>query len=139
MLADGGSAPIHEIQVERNIPVPMTDGTILRADVYRPRAEGRYPVLVERVVYELEWRCRANGEYYAQRGYVLVGQSVRGRFGSAGRFTPFRDDGWGTNRDGYDTIMWAGEQPWSNGSVGMLDGSYSGPHNICSRRHGRRT
>ncbi len=103
----------------------MADGTILRADVYRPKASGQYPVLVERVAYALEDRCRYFGEYYASRGYVVVGQNVRGRFFSGGVFAPFRDDGWGERRDGYDTILWAGTQPWSNGAVGMLDGSYS--------------
>jgi putative CocE/NonD family hydrolase len=103
----------------------MSDGTILRADIYRPTGSGRYPVLVERVAYALEERCRFFGEYYASRGYVVVGQNVRGRFRSEGVFTPFRDDGWGDHQDGYDTIQWAGNQPWSTGAVGMLDGSYS--------------
>ena len=116
----------HEIQVERNVPVPMRDRTILRADVYRPKAEGRYPVLVERVAYELVARCTGNAEYYVPHGYVVVGQNVRGAFASEGVFNPLRDDGWGANRDGYDTIEWAGTQPWSNGKVGTLDGSYSG-------------
>lgn len=119
------SSPIYEVQVERQVPIPMADGTILRADVYRPTVSGQYPVLVERVAYALEERCRFFGEYYASRGYVVVGQNVRGRFRSEGLFAPFRDDGWGEHRDGYDTILWAGTQPWSNGAVGMLDGSYS--------------
>ncbi len=88
------SSPLNEVQVERHVPIPMADGTILRADVYRPAALGRYPVLVERVAYELEERCRYAGEYYASRGYVVVGQNVRGRFASEGEFVPFRDDGW---------------------------------------------
>lgn len=117
---------MYEVQVERQFPVPMSDGTILRADVYRPAAPGRYPVLVERVAYELTRRLRNGGPYYASRGYVVVGQNVRGRFASQGEFRPFRDDAWGEHRDGYDTIEWAARQPWSNGVVGMLDGSYSG-------------
>jgi putative CocE/NonD family hydrolase len=120
------SKPTHEIQVEPSVPIPMRDGTILRADVYRPKMEGRYPALVERVPYELTRRCKANGEYYARRGYVLVAQNVRGTFASQGVFYPGRDDAWGANRDGYDSIEWVGVQPWSNGNVGMLDGSYSG-------------
>jgi len=118
--------PTHTVHVDRNIPVPMRDGTVLCADIYRPEAEGKYPVLVERVAYELTRRCKANGEFFASRGYVFVGQNVRGAFGSEGQFIPFQDDGWGANRDGYDTVEWAGVQPWSSGSVGLVGGSYSG-------------
>src|SRR4029079_5832786 len=39
---------------------------------------------------------------------------------------PFLDDGWGINQDGYDTVEWAARQPWSNGNVGMIGGSYGG-------------
>lgn len=115
-----------EIVIERNVPIPMRDGTVLRANVYHPAAEGRHPVIVERVAYELERRCRANGEFYARHGYVFVGQNVRGRYASEGRFDPGRDDAWGANRDGYDTIEWCAAQAWSSGNVGMMDGSYSG-------------
>jgi putative CocE/NonD family hydrolase len=125
MQSSNTSSSLYEVHVERKVSIPMADGTILRADVYRPSASGRYSVLVERVAYELERRCRYAGEYYASRGYVVVGQNVRGRFSSDGMFTPFRDDGWNGHRDGYDTILWLGKQPWSNGAVGMLDGSYS--------------
>lgn len=126
MSDDQESKAAFGVTIERNVPIPMRDGTVLRADVYRPDAAGQFPVLVERVCYELTSRCADNGEYYASRGYVVVGQNVRGTFASEGRFDPLRDDGWGANRDGYDTIEWAGVQPWSSGKVGMLDGSYSG-------------
>ena len=126
MQSQNVSSTRYEVQVERQVPISMTDGTILRADMYRPGAPGRYPVLIERVAYELAGRCRYAGQYYASRGYVVVGQNVRGRFASGGAFVPFRDDGWSGHRDGYDTVLWAGKQPWSNGVVGMLDGSYSG-------------
>jgi putative CocE/NonD family hydrolase len=126
MQSQNISSSQYEVHVERQVSIPMTDGTILHADVYRPSSPGSYPVLIERVAYELAERCRYAGEYYASRGYVVVGQNVRGRFASEGDFIPFRDDGWSEHRDGYDTILWAGKQPWSNGMVGMLDGSYSG-------------
>lgn len=120
------SQPEFEVEIEREVPVPMRDGTILRADVYRPAADGRFPVLLERVTYELGARVGAYGPYYAQRGYVVVGQNVRGAFASEGELVPFLDDGSGSHQDGYDTVEWAAAQPWSNGNVGMLDGSYSG-------------
>ena len=124
------SEPTYDIQVEQSVPVPMRDGTVLRADVYRPQVEGQYPVLVGRVGYKLrDWVMdfyTPMGEYYARRGYVVVWQNVRGTFASEGRFHPYWDDAWGANRDGYDTVEWAAAQPWSDGKVGMLGGSYSG-------------
>ncbi len=124
--APGVSAPGRDVTIEREVPVPMRDGTIRRADIYRPAASGRFPVLVERVAYDLGPLLRTYGPYYAERGYVVVGQNVRGTYASAGKLIPFRDDGWGVNQDGYDTIEWAATQPWSTGDVGMLGGSYSG-------------
>ncbi len=118
------SEPIFEVQVERSVPVPMRDGTILRADVYRPQAEGKFPVIVERTQ---AWRgeggshqCPETGRSLTSRGYVYVAQDVRGAFESDGQFYFGRNDGWDINRDGFDTIEWAAEQPWSNGNVGML-------------------
>src|SRR5437879_3337253 len=100
------SSPQYEVLVERQVPIPMADGTILRADIYRPNTSGRHPVLIERVAYELAERCRYAGDYYASRGYVVIGQNVRGRFVSEGEFIPFRDDGWSGHQDGYETIQW---------------------------------
>lgn len=114
------------IVVERGVKVPMRDGILLDAMIWRPAAPGRYPVLIERVAYELEWRSRENGEFYARHGYVVIAQSVRGVFDSEGAFDPSRDDGWGDNQDGYDTIEWAAHQPWASGKVGMFGGSNSG-------------
>jgi len=119
----------HEFLVERNIEIPMRDGTILRADVWRPKAEGKYPVLIERTPYDKTSSSESGqgaGEYYASHGYVTVVQDVRGRFASDGDFYPFRDDGDGERQDGYDTVEWAAEQPWSNGNIGTIGGSYSG-------------
>ncbi|HEX2513576.1 MAG TPA: CocE/NonD family hydrolase [Chloroflexota bacterium] len=124
--APGPAAPEDGVVVERGVPVPMRDGTVLRADVYRPASGGRFPVLVERVAYELGARVGGYAPAYVRQGYVVVGQNVRGTFASGGVLDLFRDDGWGPNRDGYDTVEWAAAQPWSDGNVGMLDGSYSG-------------
>ena len=104
--------------------IPMRDGVILYADVYRPVGEGRYPVLVSRTPYSTERFPRAYeaGVYFSRRGYVYVFQDVRGRHESDGRWEPFFDD----EKDGYDTVEWAAKQRWSNGKVGMEGGSYLG-------------
>lgn len=118
------------IIVEKNVPIPMVDGTILRADIYRPSEPGTYPVIVGRVGYKLrDWPgdiYTITGEYYSRSGYVVVWQNVRGTFGSEGNFSPFKDDAWGENQDGFATIEWASQQEWSNGKVGTLGVSYSG-------------
>ena len=117
-------APRNDIQMQNRVPVPMRDGIILYADVYRPVAEGRYPVIVSRTPYSTE---RAPSAYeaavhFAQRGYVYVFQDVRGRHESEGEWEPFFNN----EQDGYDTVEWAARQPWSNGKVAMQGGSYLG-------------
>ena len=119
----------YSVKVERDVRVQMRDGTVLVADIHRPDTSGEFPVLIERTPYGKAGSSETSfgaGEFYASRGYACVFQDVRGRFGSEGQFYPFRDDGGGKNRDGYDTVEWAAEQPWSNGKVGMIGGSYSG-------------
>ena len=53
---------LNEIVIDRKVPSVMRDGTTLYSDVYRPKAEGRYPVIVERVVYELDHRLEPYAE-----------------------------------------------------------------------------
>ena len=123
------SQPVHDVVVERNVTARMRDGTALRADVYRPKAPGRYPIILERTPYSKETggETRTGApEFYAKRGYAVVIQDTRGRFSSYGDFYPFRDEGWDEHPDGYDTVEWLASQPWSNGKVGTIGGSYSG-------------
>src|SRR5439155_1194174 len=91
-----------DVTVERDVECTLPDGVVLRADVYRPVAEGSLPVLLMRLPYNkthggANWGY-AHPAWYASRGYVVVIQDVRGRFASDGDFYPFRDEG----RDGYD-------------------------------------
>jgi putative CocE/NonD family hydrolase len=116
--------PTNEIVMDNLVAVPMRDGVKLYADVYRPAAAGKYPVIVSRTPYSTERAPSAYDAavYFARRGYVYVFQDVRGRHESEGKWEPFRND----IEDGYDTIEWAAAQPWSNGKVGMQGGSYLG-------------
>jgi putative CocE/NonD family hydrolase len=116
--------PRNDIRVDNRVAIPMRDGVILYADVYRPVGDGRFPVLVSRTPYSTERFPAAYeaGVYFSRRGYVYVFQDVRGRHESDGRWEPFFDD----EKDGYDTIEWAAKQRWSNGKVGMEGGSYLG-------------
>ena len=107
----------------------MRYGTTPRADITRPEAESRFPVLLERTLYNKEIGSEnavGAAEYFASRGYVVIIQDVSGRFASEGDFYPFLDDGTGSNRDGYDTVECLADQPWSNGRIGTIGGAHSG-------------
>lgn len=113
----------------RDVPQIMRDGTVLRADVYLPKDGGPFPALLERTPYSKDNspECQVGAPpFFASHGYAVVVQDVRGRFASEGRFVPFDDDGWGPNRDGYDTVEWIAAQPWCDGNVGTIGGSYAG-------------
>ncbi len=106
---------------ERNVSVTMRDGVVLLADVYRPQADGKFPVLLQRTPYDKRNAINI-GMQGAQRGYVVIVQDVRGRYTSAGEWYPFKNE----SNDGYDTVEWAAALPYSNGKVGMFGGSYVG-------------
>ena len=121
------SAPEYEVQIEENVRVPMRDGVRLAADILFPGKDGvrmtePLAVILERTPYDKSNPVRraSNGLYYAQRGYVVVIQDVRGRYASEGAFTKYTGEG----PDGYDTIEWIAAQPWCNGKVGTLGTSY---------------
>ena len=104
-------------------PVPMRDGTKLSADIYLPAAEVDYPVILLRTPYDnIAPRFVEIAQYFSGAGYVVVIQDVRGRFDSEGHFEPRVNEG----KDGYDTIEWIADQPWSNGKIGMMGVSYGG-------------
>jgi putative CocE/NonD family hydrolase len=114
------------LAVERDVAVPMRDGTLLHADVYHPASGGRHPVILLRTPYN---KAMPRNAYLqldpmraASRGYALVVQDTRGRYASEGEFYCFRHE----VDDGYDTVEWAARQPWSDGNVGMYGASYMG-------------
>jgi putative CocE/NonD family hydrolase len=117
-----------EIIVQKNVPAEMRDGTTLVADVYRPGGEapdGGYPVLLTRQPYGKELptvTSYLNATKAAGRGYIVVIQDVRGRFGSEGEWNPSVHE----FEDGYDTVEWAATLPGSNGDIGMYGASYFG-------------
>jgi uncharacterized protein len=126
IVISGHDAPNSETHfvLEKNVPVPMRDGVVLRADVMRPPEAGKFPILVYRTPYGKD---AAQQEYTTfkhgvERGYAVVIQDVRGRHHSDGDFRPYENEG----LDGYDTIEWAAAQPWSNGNVGTFGLSYPG-------------
>jgi putative CocE/NonD family hydrolase len=113
------------------VMLPMRAGVRLATDVYFParpddparHADGQFPVILIRTPYnKREDGMRQTGEYFAQRGYVMVIQDCRGRYRSEGTFYFLAQE----PEDGYDTVEWAGTQPWSSGKVGTMGTSYLG-------------
>lgn len=112
---------ILETIFEENVETPTRDGTVLRANIARPVADGQYPVIVERTPYGKTGR---GIEEFAKCGYVVVSQDVRGRYASDGEWIPFTQEDTGDAEDGYDLVEWAAAQSWSNGKVGAMGCSY---------------
>ena len=106
--------------VTAEVDIPMRDGVITKATIYRPKAEGRYPVILTRTPYGRKQSPTAN--FFASRGYVFVSQDVRGTGDSKGQFLPLETE----RPDGYDSLDWIDNQAWCNGKIGMIGASYGG-------------
>lgn len=115
------AADQYAVTYEHNVVVTMRDGVKLRADIYRPTADGKFPTLLQRTPYNkdngIDFGIKA-----ASRGYVVIFQDVRGRYASDGDWYVFKNE----SNDGYDSVEWAATLPYSDGRVGMFGGSYVG-------------
>jgi putative CocE/NonD family hydrolase len=120
----------YEVGLETHLRVPMPDGITLEAEHYYPLVEGSFPTILIRTPYGLS---TDNAQLYTiitnfpvqrfvERGYHVVMESVRGRFGSEGHWVPFFNE----EVDGRATLEWVAQQPWFNGSLGLFGSSYVG-------------
>lgn len=110
-----------ETAVTHGIKVAMRDGVHLVHDMAMPVIPGKYPTILARTPYGRA-SLVADAQFWAKRGYVYISQDCRGRDESEGAWDPFVNEG----KDGADTIDWIAKQPWSDGKVGMIGGSYAG-------------
>lgn len=115
------SQPAYPVKTLNRVRQKMRDGVELMADVAMPTEPGKYPTILIRTPYGRKASLLTES-WYAARGYVVVAQDVRGRGGSNGAWDPLVNE----KRDGYDTLSWIAGQPWSDGNVGMIGGSYLG-------------
>jgi predicted acyl esterase len=106
----------------RDIAVPMRDGVRLAADVFLPAISGRWPTVLVRTPYSRHALSIRGYRYFVQRGYALVVEDLRGRYGSQGNFGLVPQEA----PDGSDTLDWIAAQHWSNGRVAMAGNSYLG-------------
>jgi len=134
-LAADLSQPDYGVIFEQDVPIRTRDGTVLRADVYRPDAEEgeTFPVLMSLSAYQKAMDRilpheapfthveRPEPAWWTARGYVLVFVDTRGTGTSPGQ-----SDIWSIQeaRDLYDSIEWSAEQGWSSGKVGLVGVSY---------------
>ncbi|MCL6452257.1 MAG: CocE/NonD family hydrolase [Alicyclobacillus sp.] len=122
-MGNGRSEELGSVDTRWGVRIPMRDGVNLAADVYRPHGHGPVPAVVVRTPYGRSSDGNVDlGRWFARRGYAVVIADVRGRGDSEGSFVPYRGEG----IDGYDTVEWAARQPWCDGNVGTLGGSYLG-------------
>jgi putative CocE/NonD family hydrolase len=125
--------------LEEDVPIPVRDGTVLRADVYRPDnaaaggADDKFPVLMSLSAYQKNLDRilphvrpfthveRPEPDWWVPRGYVVVFIDTRGTGESPGKA-----DIWSMQeaRDYYDAIEWAARQDWSSGKIGLCGVSY---------------
>ncbi len=117
------------VEVVRGVRVPMKDQIMLTADHYSPPDPGNYPTILIRTPYGRNANDSSFGlllslvaQRFAERGYHVIVQDVRGRFESQGEFTPYFNE----KEDGLATLEWIDRQPWSNGVVGTWGSSYLG-------------
>lgn len=114
--------------VKRNVEARMRDGTSLQSDVYLPHGKGPFPTLLCRTPYDKGRDIHVEmATKFAERDYLAIVQDVRGRYESDGKFQPgFFSAQHLDSGDGYDTVQWASQLPWSDGKVGTFGNSYCG-------------
>jgi predicted acyl esterase len=139
------------MRIDWDVPIKMDDGVVLRADVFRPVKEGKYPALVSygpygkglafQEGYKTAWDIMArefpdavanstnqyqnwevvDPEKWVPDGYACVRVDSRGAGRSPG-FLSHNDAR--ENKDFHDCIEWAAAQPWCSGKVGLNGISY---------------
>lgn len=123
------SDPNYDVVVRHDATVETRDGMGLATDIYRPAEPGSgepiaepKPALLVRTPYDKRERKRVErqGNWYAERGYVVAIQDVRGRFASEGEFYLLKNEA----EDGADTVEWLAGRPYCDGQIGTMGTSY---------------
>ncbi|HXX62304.1 MAG TPA: CocE/NonD family hydrolase, partial [Bacteroidota bacterium] len=137
------TARYHQLKLEKDVWVPLRDGSHLAADVFRPDGAGRFPAIMTMGPYSKDIHFRdwnpnfdyarlpehgpymhwetVNPEWWVPQGYVVIRVDGRGTGKSPGRVRGLSND---EARDFYDAIEWSAAEPWSNGRVAVMGISY---------------
>lgn len=133
-------APAASHEIVEGVVTRMSDGVDLVMDLYVPIRDGKrvaepLPVIVERTPYDrTASRFRDFGREAAMRGFIFACQDVRGRGDSGGHFhlmTNIPDEG----QDGSETLAWVVEQPWCDGRIATVGGSFSAANQQAAALH----
>jgi len=132
------SQPQCGLLVEKDVNVPTRDGARLKADLFRPDGDGKFPALSNIGIYQkdklwtpppdldekpnpyMNWET-VNPEWWVPRGYAALRVDTRGSGKSPGYTVPFSLQ---ESTDFYDAVEWAARQPWCNGRVATIGISY---------------
>ena len=119
----------YQVSVRHSLRISIPGGIELAADHYFPKGERLFPTILLRTPYGRNHAAGPVGrltefiaQRFAERGYNVIVQDIRGRFDSQGSFEPFLHEG----EDGRATIAWLEKQNWFNGVLGMWGPSYPG-------------
>lgn len=120
-----------DILLEENVLVPMCDNISIAADVFRPDVPGKFPALLSMSPYGKEMQRYPGGHFssveagptkhFVSHGYAHVIADSRGSAPSGGQWALSSAE---EQQDGYELVEWIAQQPWCNGSVAMVGGSY---------------
>jgi uncharacterized protein len=114
------------VREQKGAALLTSDGISLVADIYHPQRIARTPTILVRIPLTRDFKnslfASMIGKMWAERGYTVVIQGTRGRFGSEGTFYPLR----GERQDGIETLQWIAKQPWFDGHILTWGGSSFG-------------
>jgi putative CocE/NonD family hydrolase len=121
--------PSWDMVTQKDVPVTMRDGVVLRANVGIPVPKGatapdpslHFPVLIEQTPYRKDGGLFTVDSYFVQRGFAMVVIDVRGTGSSQGNWQSFYGP---EQEDGPEIVRWAAHQPWANGRAGLMGASY---------------
>jgi predicted acyl esterase len=132
------AVPDYPLLADKDVDIPMRDGAVLKADVFRPDHTGKFPAIMNLGPYQkdklwvppdnleekpnplMNWET-INPKWWVPKGYVAVRIDGRGTGKSPGQGEP-----WSLQEaiDFYDAVEWAAAQPWCSGAIGLTGISY---------------
>jgi len=117
---------VYAVRLQQHVQLLLTDGVTLNADVFHPVHCDRTPTILIRIPLSVSLKNsfyeNLMGRLWAERGYTVVVQGTRGRFGSGASYYPLKNE----RKDGLETLNWLSKQRWFNGQIATWGGSAFG-------------